>query len=186
MSTHDTPTSANLKNLMTAFEGESNASVKYTAFSIKAEAEGYLRMAALFRAVARAEQVHAAHHACVINNMGGTPHAAIYPCELKSTRENLETVHAGEKHVSEVMYPNFVKEAQASGHVDALRVFTLVLKAELAHARLDQTALTNLEAQRVQTTFYVCLYCGEVTDNPAETEHCPLCNSPKQTFDAVR
>jgi len=47
-------------------------------------------------------------------------------------------------------------------------------------------ALAHLDAQRVQITFYVCLVCGEVTDNPEETEHCPICNAPKEKFVAIR
>jgi rubrerythrin len=186
MSTPDAPVSQTLDNLLTAYQGENNASIKYTGFALKAEVDGFLRMASLFRAVARAEQVHAAHHARIIAKMGGTPHAAIHSCDVKSTLENLESVKAGEEYVSQVMYPKFINEAEASGETDAVRVFTLVLKAEIAHARLDSEALDNLEAQRIQTTFYVCLFCGEVTDNPAETEHCPLCHSPKEQFDAVR
>jgi rubrerythrin len=180
------PESQTLRNLQAAYEGESNATIKYTAFAIKAEVDGFLRAAALFRAAARAEQVHATHHARVIVKLGGTPHADIHAPEVKSTRENLDVAKAGEVYERDVMYPDFIKEAVASGHKDAVRTFTLALKAETVHAQLYGEALENLEAQRVKTTFYVCLECGEVTDNPAETEHCPICNSPKEKFVAVR
>jgi rubrerythrin len=186
MSAPNVPVFQTLDNLLTAYQGENNASIKYMGFALKAEIDGFLRLASLFRAVARGEQVHAVHHARVITKLGGTPHAAIHPCEIKGTRENLESVKAGEEYVSQVMYPKFIKEAEASGQEDAVRVFTLVLKAEIAHARLDEEALANLDAQRIQTTFYVCLSCGEVTDDAAEAEHCPLCHSPKQQFDTLR
>ncbi len=175
-----------LLNLQTAYAGESNATTKYTAFAIKAEVEGYLRAAALFRAAARAEQVHAAHHARIIRKMGGTPVAVIHSPEVKSTRENLEAAKAGEEYERDVMYPGFIKEAEAAGHKDAVRSFDLALKAETVHAALYANALANLEGQRLQTTFYVCLVCGEVTDEPAETEHCPICNAPKEKFVAIR
>jgi rubrerythrin len=175
-----------LSNLQTAYEGESNATIKYTAFAIKAETDGFVRAAALFRAAARAEQVHAAHHARVIIKMGGTPAATIYAPEVKSTRENLEAAKAGEEYERDVMYPNFIREAEAENRKDAVHSFTLALKTETVHAKLYGEALANLEAQRMQTTFYVCLVCGEVTDNPAETERCPICNAPKEKFIAVR
>lgn len=175
-----------LLNLQAAYEGESNATLKYTAFSIKAEVEGYPRAAALFRAAARAEQVHAAHHARIIMKMGGTPTAAIHAVQVKGTRENLEAAKAGEEYERDVMYPNFIKEAEASGFKEAVRTFDLALKAETVHARLYGAALANLEAQRVQATFYVCLVCGEVTDKPEETERCPICSAPKEKFVAVR
>ncbi len=175
-----------LLNLQAAYEGESNATIKYTAFAIQAELEGYMRAAALFRAASRAEQVHAAHHARIITKMGGTPTAVIHSPEVKSTRENLEAAKAGEEYERDVMYPGFIKEAEASGFKDAVRTFDLALKAETVHAKLYGNALANLEAQRVQATFYVCLVCGEVTDDPAETEHCPICNAPKEKFAVIR
>lgn len=177
--------SQTLKDLLAAYQGESNATIKYTAFAIKAEVDGFVRTSALFRAAARAEQVHAAHHARVIVRLGATPHAVIHSPEIKSTRENLEAAKAGEEYERDVMYPTYIREAEASGQKDAVRSFSLALKAEAVHARLYGEALANLEAQRVQTTFYVCLVCGEVTDNPAETEHCPICSASKGMFDAV-
>jgi len=186
MSNAAAPAFQTLTNLQAAYEGESNASVRYTAFSIKAQVEGFLRAAALFRAAARAEQVHAANHARVIIKLGGTPHANLQAPEVKSTRENLEAAKAGEEYERDVMYPTFIKEAEAGGQTDAVRSFRGAMKAEAVHAKLYGEALANLEAQRVQTTFYVCLVCGEVTDNPEETEHCPICNAPREKFDAVR
>jgi hypothetical protein len=51
--------SQTLRDLLAACQGESNASIKYSAFAITAEVDGFVRAAALFRAAARAEQVHA-------------------------------------------------------------------------------------------------------------------------------
>jgi len=178
--------SQTLKDLQAAYQGESNSSVKYTAFAVKAEVEGFVRAAALFRATARAEQVHAAHHARVIAKLGGTPHSVIHAPEVKSTRENLEAAKAGEEYERDVMYPTYIKEAEASALRDAVRSFDLALQAETVHARHYGEAMKNMEAQRVQATFYVCLVCGEVTDNPSEAEPCPICNAPKERFDEVR
>jgi len=46
-----------IKNLLIAFEGESNANAKYMQFAAKADAEGLHGAASLFRAAARAEDV---------------------------------------------------------------------------------------------------------------------------------
>ena len=186
MSTTAIAPTQTLINLQAAYEGESNASVKYTAFAIKAEVEGYFRAAALFRAAARAEQVHAAHHARIITKLGGTPTAKFHEFEVKSTRENLATAKSGEEYERDVMYADFLKEAEARGHKEAVRTFTLALMAENVHAQLYGEALANLEEQRARTTFYVCLVCGEVTDRPDETEKCPICGAGKVSFEAVR
>ncbi len=47
-----------LENLQTAFNGESNANAKYLEFAKKADEEGYTKVASLFRAAARAEEIH--------------------------------------------------------------------------------------------------------------------------------
>ena len=186
MSTITAPVTQTLANLQAAYEGESNATIKYTAFAIKADVEGFYRAAALFRAAARAEQVHAAHHARIIVKLGGTPTAKIHEVEVKSTRENLETAKSGEEYERDVMYPAFIKEAEESGNAAAVRSFTLAMQAEAVHARLYGEALADLDAQRKPTMFYVCLTCGEVTDEPEDTESCPICKAPKERFDSVR
>jgi hypothetical protein len=66
-----------LENLRTAFNGESNAHAKYLEYARRANAEGYTKAASLFRAAARAEEIHAANHAEVIRKMGFEPKAYI-------------------------------------------------------------------------------------------------------------
>ena len=79
-----------VQNLLAAFEGESNAHAKYTAFAVKADEEGLHGAASLFRAAARAEQIHAGNHARVIGQLGARAEAEIHPIEVKSTLENLK------------------------------------------------------------------------------------------------
>ena len=71
---HTTQTSTagdrTLENLQTAFNGESNANARYLAFATKADQEGYGGVASLFRAAARAEEIHAANHLVEIKKPG--------------------------------------------------------------------------------------------------------------------
>jgi rubrerythrin len=184
MSSTITP-SQTLKNLQAAFEGESNASARYTAFSEKAAAEGYKRVATLFRAAARAEQVHAASHAKVITRLGATPEAKIATPKVGTTAENLAEAKKGEEYERDVMYPEFIREAEAAGQDAAVHTFRRAMDAEAVHATLYGDALAHLEAQRVATTFYVCPFCGEVTDDPT-LERCPLCNAPREKFEVFQ
>ena len=48
-----------LDNLKEAFAGESQANQKYRAFAKKAEQDGLLNIARLFRTTAEAERIHA-------------------------------------------------------------------------------------------------------------------------------
>ena len=85
-----------IKNLLAAFEGESNAHAKYVAFAAKADADGLHGAASLLRAAGRAEQIHAANHARVIKQLGGEAKCEIHPVEIKTTLENLKAALAGE------------------------------------------------------------------------------------------
>ena len=49
-------------NLKEAFAGESQANRKYLAFAKKAEQEGFINVARLFRTAAEAETIHALGH----------------------------------------------------------------------------------------------------------------------------
>jgi rubrerythrin len=174
--------SQTLKNLQAAFESESNAAVRYAAFAKKAQQDGYARVATLFRATSRAEQIHAASHAKVITKMGGAPEAIIAEPVIGTTAENLAEAKAGEEYERDVMYPEFIREAQASGASNAVHTFQRATEAEAVHATLYGHALANLEAQRAAAIFYVCPVCGEVTDD-VKMRTCPICGASAEKFE---
>src|SRR5271169_3817001 len=70
-----------IDNLQAAFNGESNANARYLAFAKKADEEGYTEVASLFRAAAKAEEIHAHNHAVVIEKMGATAVPKLEPIE---------------------------------------------------------------------------------------------------------
>ncbi len=186
MTTVGTKTSpeTTLKNLQAAFNGESNAAARYTAFAAQADAEGFHKAASLFRAAARAEQIHAANHAAVIRKLGATPEAQIETPVVKSTAENLKAAIAGEEYERDVMYPTFIKEAEAEGVSAALRTFQYALEAETEHARLYTAALSNLQQMKSKTTYCVCATCGYTVET-LTTERCPVCHHPKEKFELI-
>jgi rubrerythrin len=182
------PTSSKtLENLQSAFNGESNANAKYMAFAKKADDEGYGKVASLFRAAARAEEIHLKNHAKVIQALGASPAADIKAAEVKSTAENLKAAIEGETYERDNMYPEFMNEARQSGNKDALRTFNLAKMAEAEHARLYTEALANLEKWKTgSTTFFVCPTCGFTTDDAAKVEKCPIDFTPKEKFEAIQ
>lgn len=184
MSTCSPVQTQTIKNLQTAFEGETNAAAKYTAFAIRAKDEGYLRVAALFRATARAELQHASSHARVLRLRWTEPVATVHEFKVGTTADNLKAALEGEQYERDTMYPGFVKEAELAGEKAALNSFRFAMKAEAEHAKLYAACLANLEAQREPTTFYVCTVCGEVTDDPNHG-NCSICNAPAEKFEAV-
>ena len=181
-----------VENLMAAFEGESNAHAKYCAFAVKADEEGWGGAASLFRAAARAEQIHASNHARVIGLLGGHAECEIHPTEVKDTLANLGTALAGEQYEIDVMYPQFLQESEASQNVAATRSFNFALEAEKTHARLYAEAITlvgsgNRGSWAAEAReFYVCPVCGYTTQTEEEQERCPVCNCPEERFEIIR
>jgi rubrerythrin len=175
-----------IDNLQAAFNGESNAQARYLAFAVKAEAEGYGPAASLFRAAARAEQVHFEHHAAVIKAMGGTPKAEIEAPVVKSTKENLQASLQGETYEYTKMYPGFMVIAETEQVKDAVTSFQRASEAEAVHAKLYAGVLKNIESWKgAARTFYVCPTCGNVLDaRPAS--FCPICGEAAAAFMAVK
>ena len=175
-----------LDNLQAAFNGESNANTRYLAFAKKADAEGYGRAASLFRAAARAEQVHFERHAKVIKALGGVPTAKIETPVVKTTAENIEAAMKGEIYESTIMYPGFLAKAEKDGIKDASDAFEDAGRAEAVHASLYKEALGNLRAWKGKNKeFYVCPFCGNVV-KVVNFKTCPLCGEKKEKFMKVK
>jgi rubrerythrin len=175
-----------LENMQAAFNGESNAHARYVAFAAQADKESYGEVASLFRAAARAEEIHAANHAAVIKELGATPNAKVDTPEVKSTRENLEAAIKGETYEKDTMYPEFLKQARADRSKAAIKSLNFAQAAEVEHAKLYGEALSGLEKLKntKAVTYSVCPKCG-FTARDASFAKCPSCFTPKEQFEKV-
>ena len=175
-----------LDNLQTAYNGESNAHARYLAFAAKADQEGYGGVASLFRAAAKAEEVHAANHAVVIKTLAGTPTAKIENPAVGSTKENLEAAIKGESYERDTMYPEFLKQARAEGNRDAVQTFNYAKTAEAEHAKLYTDAVNDLSKLKGSKAkdYYVCTVCGYTTKQ-MNFSKCPSCFSHKDKYEKV-
>ncbi|HYL75733.1 MAG TPA: rubrerythrin family protein [Bryobacteraceae bacterium] len=180
----DRISASTMSNLQAAFNGESNAHARYGAFAKQADAEGYAGVASLFRAAARAEEIHAGNHAAAIKEFGGVPEAKLEDPVVKSTRENLEAAIKGETYERDEMYPAFIQQAKAEDNAQALRTLTFARAAEAEHAKLYTQALQDLEGMQASRVFYVCPVCGFTTPNP-DIERCPTTGTPKERFEQL-
>lgn len=182
----DTGKAATIANLQAAFNGESNAHARYLAFAKKAEAEGYGEVASLFRAAAKAEDIHANNHAVVIKKLGATPEAKIETPDVKSTKENLEAAIKGETYERDTMYPQFLKQAREVRNTDAIQTFNFAKTAEAEHAKLYTEALKNLDKLKgtKAKNYFVCNVCG-YTVAKVDFSKCPSCFSPKEKYETV-
>ena len=177
-----TPTT--LENLQTAFNGESNAKARYEAFAAKAETEGYLGVAGLFKAAALSESIHAARHAKAIEAMGGMPKAEPKAPIVKSTKENLKAALKVENSESKKMYPAFAKQAMADKNEKAAMSFKSAMATEISHAKLCSQALAKLGDWKAKMKFIVCQTCGYTT-NDLNIKLCPVCSQPREQFTEV-
>jgi len=155
-----------IENLMNAFAGESQANRKYLAYSKKAEKEGNLNAAKLFKAASDAETIHALKHFEVAG-------------KVKSTQENLLDAVQGETHEFKDMYPDFVKISQEELNKAAEISFTFAMKAEEVHAKLYKEALDNID-QKEEVFYYLCPVCGNI--EKIRPDKCSICGAPGDKF----
>jgi rubrerythrin len=159
-------------NLKEAFAGESQANQKYRAFAKRAEKDGFVNIAKLFRTTAEAERIHAEGHLKALDM-------------IASTAENLQSAIAGETHEFTEMYPPMVALAEADGH-KAKTMFKFAVDAEAVHARIYQQALEAVQkgTDLAESEFYLCTVCGYI-ELGTPPERCPICGALKKVFTLV-
>jgi rubrerythrin len=158
-----------LKNLQDAFAGESQAHMKYMAFAERAEREGLVNVARLFRAASYSEQMHATNH---LRALG-----------LGKTLENLEAALGGESYEIATMYPEFIAAAVADAEKRAQGSMADALAAEQVHAKLYAQAKEAVAGGKDSEMgeLYVCGMCGFTMEGEAP-DKCPICGAPHSRF----
>ncbi|SCZ06859.1 rubrerythrin family protein [Alkaliphilus peptidifermentans] len=108
------------QNLWNAFAGESQTRNKYTYYSQKAEAEGFIEAAKLFRSSAAHEEEHAKALLSFLNG-------------IKDTKANLRDAIQGEIYESHTLYKEYERVALAEGLEDIAVFFKKLSEAEEQH-----------------------------------------------------
>ena len=124
--------SITIKNLESAFAGESQAFTKYMYFAKIARAEGYEEVAKHFEHTADQELLHAWGH---LELLIGKP----------NTRECLLKAIEGETYEFTQMYPKFEADAVEEGNVSATREFTEQVAESQEHAEQFKVVLAKAE-----------------------------------------
>ncbi len=188
---------ATLNALDRAWNSELNTASHYEAFSVAAADSGYLKIACLFRAIARAETVHANHHLLQIDRLHSSATRKPRSVLVRSTRENLERAIAREREEWQVVYPLYAKVAGEEFQHDAGWAFRWAGSAENTHADLFALALEGLRNHErgrghlvslVPVAFavpaeppcpkaLVCPFCGSAFAKPPG-KSCPNCGTP--------
>ena len=158
------------ENLKAALAGESQANIKYLAFSAQAAKTGKPNIARLFEAIAYAEQVHATNH---FRELGG----------IGDTVSNLQAAIDGENFEVDEMYAAYLEIAELQNEKGAKRSMRYAAEAEKIHADMYAEAKSAAEAgEDVEIgEVYVCPVCG-FTHIGEPPDRCPVCKSKKERF----
>jgi rubrerythrin len=158
-------------NLENAFAGESKAHMRYLIFADKAEQEGKVNVARLFRAIAYAERVHATNH---LNALGG----------VAGTEENLALALEGENYEIQEMYPAYNNEAKMQNEQEAVKSTHYALEAEKNHAFLyKKTKELVSKGQDIDIgKINICPVCGYTAGQADAADICPVCGVKKEEF----
>lgn len=160
------------QNLYTAFAGEAKAYFRLLAFAEKATQEELPQVAALFRAVAEAERVHARRNLELLGEV-----------VVQDTETNLQSSFEREERASGVFYPRFIQEAEAEGERPAAFAFSQARDVEEQHAALYKRALDHLLADTMPA-YTICQVCGHIAEGAAP-ETCPVCGVGAEYFQPI-
>ena len=162
------------RSLLMSLQNERAAAVRYDAFAVRATEEGYLGVAALFRAEAKAERVHASRFETFLESRGINVPAANPPAPaVNSTADNLRYAMSAEKQERDDSYLKAYNDAQAADDTEAAKLFDNTRDAETEHLNLDNDASRNLAQMKDAKSFYVCPLCGYTTE--VKLSFCPCC-----------
>jgi rubrerythrin len=173
---------ATVANLAEAYEADVHARERYLAFAAQATAEGQARVAAVFRAAARSEQIRAARHAEALRASGHEPVARPMPeIAARTTRQNLLWMLAHEGAERGSAYPRYVQLARREGHAGAVLTFTEAYRVETELLKLYREALATLGSRGDGEPVHVCGGCGHVLRGQPPGA-CPVCLSDGAAF----
>lgn len=119
------------RNLWNAIVAEALAHLKYSAYAMKALEEGHPEVGQVFQEVAGAETIHGVNHLRVVG-------------DIKTSRENLESVISGESREFATLYPRMIREAMDDARHDAAQTFAVAMDREVQHLEAFSKSLEEL------------------------------------------
>ena len=177
-----------IENLKVGIIEETTSSAKYTAFAKKAKDEGYNNIAKLFEAASKSELFNAYNHTKVLERLGEKPEDFTPEYVVKSTSDNFKEIFDNQTYVIEVMYPQFIADAQNEEDLNAQNSFTWAMKVEKNNQLLYKKAIEMLNAKSENTLpfqYSVCPDCGNIYVNGISGDKCEICQTEKFKFISI-
>ncbi len=123
------------QNLWNAFIGHARAKRLYNAYASKAVLDGYPAVAEAFLRAARAPDAFPVNILSAVN-------------ELRSTRENLQSVVDSHAYDTETLYPRMMAEAQTEGRGDAVLRIQQAMEQDRQDLEIFRNALARAGWER--------------------------------------
>lgn len=171
------PDSKTFKNLVKAFEGESQAHIKYQYYASQAKKDGFVQISNIFEETSKNEKEHAKIWLKLL--LKGIP----------TTTTNLEDAIEGENYEHDIMYAEFAQIAYDEGYTDIGDLFSKVGSIEKHHAQRYQKLLTGIQKnttfKKDTETKWKCNNCGYIHTGCEALDICPVCNHPQAYFEIL-
>ncbi|NLY21310.1 MAG: rubrerythrin family protein [Tissierellia bacterium] len=181
------------ENLMRAFIGETQATVRYHYYASQAKKDGYVQIQNIFEETSRNESEHAKRFYKFLKEEFQNETIKVegdFPVSLDDTKNNLIAAAKGELEEHECMYPEFAKIAKEEGFDEIAHVFTEVGEVEEAHERRFLKLLENIETGTVfkkdKVVLWKCNNCGYIHEGVSAPEVCPACDHPQAHFEVFK
>ncbi len=176
------------QNLINAFAGESQARNRYTFYAKIAKQEGYEQISAIFLETAENEKEHAKLFYNHIKNNSGLVNA-VYPFELGTTEENLESAIKGEHEEWSRLYLDSEKTAKEEGFDEVAETFHNVINSEQHHYNRYKKLLENIKNNTVFSkkteVVWMCRKCGYLIKSKSAPQKCPNCHHDQAYFEIL-
>lgn len=177
------------KNLLISYAFESQANNRYLFFANKAQEEGYMQIAHIFKDTAQQEFEHGLRFFKFFNGGELEITATFLTGVIKSTHDNLLASAALENNVHTNLYPRFARVAREENIIRAAETWEAIIVAEEHHEKCFLALADNLESgklfQREEDVTWRCRNCGYLHHGPQPPDKCPACVRPSGHFELL-
>lgn len=177
------------ENLMRAFAGESQARNRYTIAAERAEKDGMLTVADIFRYTADQERAHAERFYDLLKDLSGeTVHIdGTYPIDQQDSLIGLLRAAEHNEHEEYAdVYQSFGDTARDEGFLEAASAFHQIAEIEHIHEErfgwLAKMLEENTYYASEDISSWMCTNCGYIHEGIQAPKVCPVCRHDQGYF----
>jgi rubrerythrin len=174
-----------IANLKAAITEEGPFPDRYYKYALKAAEDKFDKIAVMFTAIAKAEVIQGVNIKRVLDKLGVKFEPPIVDYEANSTLENLLVSYRSESYDVQVLYPDFIEDAETENVPDALESFTWAMESDNQHMGYYFVALTAFATKSelsLPAKWYVCPKCAGTFAEADVKDNCMFCKTPKSQF----